>query len=333
MMARMDRFARFSWLVLAYNLAVVLWGAFVRATGSGAGCGSHWPLCNGEILPRAPSVETLIELSHRLTSGLALLLVVGLVVGAFRSRPPRHPARRAALGALAFMLTEAAVGAGLVLFELVAENESMARALFMAVHLVNTFFLIAALALAARAATGGAPLRVRGVHGQGAVGWWLSLGAVVSLAAGVSGAIAALGDTLFPATSLAEALRQDLSPTAHLLVRLRLLHPALAVAASLVLIALALKLPRRRPGPRMASFSRLVLGLVFVQLGAGAVNVLLLAPIWLQLVHLLLADLLWIAFVLLGAEALAAVDAETVETPAGARGARESSAVRRPTAG
>ena len=310
MMRPMDRFARFSWLVLAYSLAVVLWGAFVRASGSGAGCGSHWPLCNGEVVPRAASVETLIELSHRLTSGLALLLVVGLVIGAFRARPPRHPARRAALWSLAFMLTEAAVGAGLVLFELVAENESMARALFMAVHLVNTFFLIAALTLAARAASGGAPFRIRG---QGAVGWWLAAAVVLSLSAGVSGAIAALGDTLFPATSLAEALRQDLSPTAHLLLRLRLLHPALAVATSLVMIALALKLPRRRPGPRVASPARLVLGLVVVQLAAGALNVLLLAPIWLQLVHLLLADLLWIAFVLLGAEALTADVADAAD--------------------
>src|SRR5690349_10435854 len=84
---KMTRFAIFAWSVLAYNLLVVLWGAFVRATGSGAGCGSHWPLCNGVVMPRPERIETIIELGHRLTSGLALIAVVALLVGAFRSYP------------------------------------------------------------------------------------------------------------------------------------------------------------------------------------------------------------------------------------------------------
>src|SRR5688572_20705484 len=104
----MDRFARYSWFTLAYNIAVILWGAFVRASGSGAGCGSHWPLCNGEVLPRAPRIDTVIELTHRVTSGIALLLVVGLVVMAFRRRPRGHPARGAAVATMILMLTEAA---------------------------------------------------------------------------------------------------------------------------------------------------------------------------------------------------------------------------------
>ncbi len=48
-------FSRYAWGVLLWNVLVALWGAYVRATGSGAGCGSHWPTCNGEILPRAPA--------------------------------------------------------------------------------------------------------------------------------------------------------------------------------------------------------------------------------------------------------------------------------------
>ncbi|MFN8454080.1 MAG: COX15/CtaA family protein [Anaerolineae bacterium] len=79
-MVKLDRFAKYVWTVLAYNLAVILWGAFVRASGSGAGCGSHWPLCNGEVIPRTPQMETLVEFTHRLTSGLALLLVIGLTI-------------------------------------------------------------------------------------------------------------------------------------------------------------------------------------------------------------------------------------------------------------
>jgi heme A synthase len=298
----MDRFARFAWIVLAYTLAVILWGAAVRATGSGAGCGSHWPLCNGEMIPRAPGVETVIEYSHRLTSGLAGILSILLVVGAFRTRPRRHPARWAAALSLFFMITEGAVGAGLVLFEMVADNQSMARALWMIAHLLNTFFLLAALALTAHFASGGAPLRLRG---RGALGAWLGLGAAALVLAGMSGAVAALGDTLFPAASLTEALKQDLSTSSHLLIRLRLLHPLIAVGAGILLVVLALRWLREVPAPGVARFARWTVALVFVQLAAGAVNVLLLAPVWLQLVHLLLADLLWIAFLLLGASALA----------------------------
>ena len=203
----MDRLTRFSWFVLAYNLAVILWGAVVRATGSGAGCGNHWPLCNGVVVPRSAAIATLIEFSHRATSGIALILVVALAVAVFRSRPKGHPARLGAVLSVVLIFTEAAVGAGLVLFQLVADNQSMARALFMATHLVNTFLLLAALALTAYWLGGGRRVRL---GGQGAVGSTLAAAFVVMMLVGTSGAIAALGDTLFPAASLADALKQDL---------------------------------------------------------------------------------------------------------------------------
>ena len=304
----MDRFARYSWLTLACNVAVILWGTIVRATGSGAGCGNHWPLCNGEVLPRAPRIETVIEFSHRATSGIALLLVAGLVVLAFRCRPRGHAARKAAVFSMIFMLGEAAVGAALVLFELVADNQSMARAMFMATHLVNTFLLLAALALTSRFAGGGPPFRLRG---GGLLGGGFVLAACGLLVSGVSGAVAALGDTLFPATSLVHALEQDLSPAAHLLIRLRLFHPALAVAAAVIVLMMSLKLLQTHVAPETARFAVWASGLVILQILAGAVNVLLLAPIWLQVFHLLLADLLWISVVLLGASALAVPEAKT----------------------
>src|SRR5512144_707841 len=228
----MTRLARFAWLVLAWNMVVILWGAFVRATGSGAGCGAHWPLCNGEVVPRSPAIETMIEFTHRATSGVALLLVVALVLWIFRARPKGHPARLAAGAALAFILTEAAVGAGLVLFRLVAENEAVARALFMAGHLANTFLLLAALALTAHWCATDAPLKREALARDG---WSFALGAVALLAVGKSGAIAALGDTLYPAQSLLGGLAQDLSATGAMLVRLRLAHPLLALAGALLL--------------------------------------------------------------------------------------------------
>ena len=297
----MMRLAAFARLVLGWNLLVILWGAFVRATGSGAGCGAHWPLCNGEIVPHSPGVEMTIEFAHRATSGIALLLVVLLVLWVFRDRPKGHPARPAAAGSLAFILTEAAVGAALVLFRLVAENESVARALFMAGHLANTFLLLACLALTAHWCTTDEPVR------RGAVarfGWTLGLGAVGLVVVGKSGAVAALGDTLYPARSILGGLAQDVSPTAHVLVQLRVAHPVLALAGVLLVAFGASRVLQATDDARARRLAWTASALALVQLALGLLNVALLAPIWLQIVHLLAADLLWIAFVLLAVRAL-----------------------------
>jgi len=293
------RLMRFAWFVLGYNVAVILWGAYVRATGSGAGCGNHWPLCNGEVVPRAPQVATLIEFSHRFSSGLALIAIAMLVVWIFRACAPGHPARLGAVLSAVLIVTEAAVGAGLVLFQLVADNASMARAMFVAVHLLNTFLLLGALTLTA---------------------WWVSVNVpfagnrtrqaatvvaccVALLIAGASGAIAALGDTLFPSSRLTDALWADLSATSHFLIRLRILHPMLAVAAGLVVLTCAARLARGGPAAARRA-AQMVSTLVIAQFALGLLNVILLAPVWLQLTHLLVADGIWIGVVLLGATAL-----------------------------
>jgi heme A synthase len=294
---KFDRFAKYLWFTLAFNLLVIVWGAYVRASGSGAGCGSHWPLCNGEVIPDSPTVKTIVEFSHRLSSGLALLLVVVALIWAFRVYAPKHPFRRYASVAMFFMLMEAAIGAGLVLFEMVAENKSIARALWMSAHLINTFLLVGTLALMAWVATTGRRFDFRG---QSSINYGFAATIVATLILGVSGAVTALGATLFPVTSLAEGLRQDLSPTAHVLIRLRFYHPFIAVGVSGLLIWTALFVRSRRPGEGARKWSNALIALVLVQLGAGAGNLLLHAPIWLQLVHLLLSDLIWIALLLLG---------------------------------
>lgn len=300
---RLKRFAVYAWAVVAYNLAVILWGAYVRASGSGAGCGSHWPLCNGEVFPRAQQTEMLIEFTHRLMSGAALLLIIGLVVWAFRVFPKRHVVRTGAVLSLIFILTEALIGAGLVLFELVADNDTIARAMFMSVHLANTFVLLAVMSLTAWWAAGGRPLRLRG---QGNVLWLLLVTLLGTLAVAVSGAVTALGDTLFPSNSLAAGLSADFSPTAHLLIRLRLLHPVLAVTVGTIVVLIAVLVSLLRRGDSWTRvYMMAIIALVAAQLGAGLLNVALLAPVWLQLAHLLLADLLWLALVLLSASALA----------------------------
>jgi heme A synthase len=297
--------ATYAWAVLVYNIGVILWGAYVRATGSGAGCGSHWPLCNGVVLPRAPTAATLIAFSHRLTSGLALVSVVVLLAWTLARVPKPHPARTGAGLSVLFMLTEAAVGAGLVLFELVADNASMARALFVAVHLLNTFVLLACITLTAWWLSGGAPIRLEAASRRA---WAIVAICVALLLSSSSGAIAALGDTLYPQGSLSDALQADLSPTSHVLIRLRVFHPMLAASTALVLILYAHRLARGTTAvaSRLAS---VVTGLAGLQIAAGILNVLLLAPVWMQMVHLLIADALWVSVVLLGAAVLSAREA------------------------
>lgn len=298
-----DNFTRYAWFVLGFLILVVLWGAFVRATGSGAGCGSHWPLCNGVVVPRAPRIDTLIELVHRLTSALSGVFVLFMGYWAWRLYPRGHIVRRAAVFSALFVITEGLVGAGLVLFEWVADNESVARAISMAVHLINTFLLLAAVSLTAwwAGAQGDYKLQWRG---QGRTGRLLAGAVVLLLVLGVSGAITALGDTLFPSGTLRAGIAQDFEATAHFLVRLRVYHPIIAVATGIYLWLASTAIATARPNRGALVFSRAIRVLVVVQLIAGMLNILLNVPVWMQLVHLLLADLMWIAVVLLGAATL-----------------------------
>ena len=290
-------------LTLLVNLGVIAWGAYVRASGSGAGCGDHWPTCNGEIIPHAPEIATVIELTHRLTSGVVLLMTVALLIGALRLWPSGSRVRRAAAVTMFFMLAEAGVGAGIVLLKMVGQDDSVGRAVIMAIHLCNTFLLLGATLTTARWA-GGAP----GLDLKGRAGTLGLLGANLALllALGASGAVTALGDTLFPAGSLAEGLQQDLSPTAHLLIRLRVLHPlgAVSVAGFTAVVAIIIGLNAPRPTTRRAA--TVVVALFFAQLCLGVTNLVLLAPTWAQLSHLLVADLVWMSVVWLGLDALSA---------------------------
>jgi cytochrome c oxidase assembly protein subunit 15 len=311
----MTSIARYCRFVLGYNLAVIVWGAYVRASGSGAGCGSHWPSCNGEVVPLGRSAATWIEYSHRVSSGLVLVATAVLVVWAFRAVPRGHSLRRAAVLALIFTLSEAAVGAGLVLFKLVAHDESLARALAISAHLLNTLLLLASLALAVRAAGGfasgkglprpAAPART--VAGFERWRWLFAIALAGAMVLAASGAVAALGDTLFPAASLRQGLAQDMSPASHLLLRLRAIHPFLALALGAYLLYLCQQAAHvGATSRRWANRLRL---LVLGQWAVGLLNLGLLAPTWLQLAHLLLADLVWIALVLLAVETLVAAPA------------------------
>lgn len=290
------RFSQAAWGVLAYNMLVVLWGAFVRATGSGAGCGDRWPLCNGVIVPRAPRIETVIEFTHRATSGLALLGVGALCLWAFRLFPRGHRARTCAALSVVFLFAEALLGAGLVLFQYVEHNASAGRAAYLSAHLMNTQILLAMLTLTAWFGSSPASRAWRGAPK-------LVVAALpAALLVAVSGALAALGDTLYPAASVASGMRQEFSQTAGALLRLRVVHPVLAIAGAAILL-LGAAAAIRSGRMRAVRTGNIAAGLVFLQLAAGAANMALLAPVWMQILHLLVANLLWVALVAMTLEA------------------------------
>lgn len=297
----LSKFARYTWGVLVYNIMVILFGAFVRATGSGAGCGAHWPLCNGVVIPRPERIETLIEFTHRVTSGLVLVLAVVLVVWAWRLYQKGSLIRWSSALVLFFTITEALVGAGLVLFGWVADDDSIARAISMMVHLVNTFLLVGSLAVTAWWVSHEEPAQVK-LSGVPAI--LFLVGFLAMLILGASGAVTALGDTLFPASSLLEGIQQEFSDTAHYLLRLRVFHPAIAVSVGVYLYLattwIRWKHERNDAYLFIEPLTRLLHGLFLVQIILGVVNVALLAPVWMQIVHLLVTNLIWIVFILLG---------------------------------
>ena len=290
---------RFAWGVLAYFIAVIVWGTLVRATGSGNGCGNHWPLCNGTVMQHSPRVDTMIEFTHRITSGLSLFSVVGLLMWTFAATVRGHLARGAAIAAVAFTLVEAILGAFLVKLGLTGTSQSPLRAPYLALHLTNTLLLLAALTLTAHLLgrrEGYLKSSIRLVAPFGAIA-----AIVMVLVVGVTGSLAALGDTLFPASSLAAALAQDFAAGSTWLVRWRWTHPTIAFLASILLIWLLVRAARRTSSWDNRGLSALVLILLVAQYGLGVLDVVLLAPLWLQLTHLLGVDLLWAALVVLTA--------------------------------
>jgi heme a synthase len=292
--------ARLAWLIVAYNIAVILWGAYVRASGSGTGCGSRWPLCNGEILPSTIQSQTLIEFIHRVTSAFSIVIVSFLVVWCWRRTSKGDWPRYSAVCGIVLLFNEALLGALLVLLDHVGRlDRSGAHDLFLCLHFGNTLLLLAGLSLTSRwlSNRGRRFMVVAKPHERIAIG----LGLVCVMATGMTGSLASLGDTIFPAGSLRHALMQDFSSSSHVLLRLRLLHPVAAVMGSIYVLWLLWKFW----GKPDRSIWKLVLAVTLTaQVALGAMNVILLAPVWLQLTHLLVAEVFWILLVLASAELL-----------------------------
>jgi cytochrome c oxidase assembly protein subunit 15 len=305
---KLTRFARYAWFVLAYNLLVIIWGVFLRASKSGDGCGQHWLTCHGEVIPSAPELKTVIEFSHRITSALDGFIVIGLLVWAFRlwkrdKSSKNNLVLKMAIGSFLFVLVEGALGAGLVLTGNTAETLTAARPFWMAGHLITTLILLAFLSLTAWFASGGKPFDFKA---KPKILLLLGLAVVGFLLVGMSGSIAALSSMIFPSETLSEGIAKDFSATSNILLRLRVSHPILSVSVSVYLIFLAgwLKMKAGNLSGVMR-WSNILSVLIIIQIAFGSLTLLTLAPIVMQIGHLLLADLIWISFILMSANFLA----------------------------
>jgi heme a synthase len=281
----------FAWTVLGFFILVVLWGAVVRATGSGGGCGSNWPLCNGDFVPHHPRLATVIEFTHRSTSGICTFLLVALGFWTFAVTERGHRARTAVLWSGFLLVTEAILGAVLVLRHYVENTYSVGRVVTQSIHFTNTMLFMGSLALTAwflsRDSERAEPIRTPR--------WVGVLAVVATLVVGATGSLAALADTLFPSPSLRAGLLADLAAGSPLLVRMRWIHPAAAVVGFVCVLMLA----RTR-----SAVAKIVVGLLVLQFVLGVADVLLLAPTWMQVVHLLGADIYWVALTILAAGAI-----------------------------
>jgi cytochrome c oxidase assembly protein subunit 15 len=292
------RFANFAWGVLAYNILVILWGAYVRVSFSGDGCGAHWPFCNGQVIPQNMGAPMAIEFTHRMMTSIDSVAVIAMSVWAFRTFPRRHVVRLYSVLSLVFLLIEALLGAGLVLLRYVARDQSAGRAWYLSAHLTNTMLLLAVLTVTAWAAYRNTD-RLQITNASRTTIGALPIVVFVS----ITGAIAALGDTLFPASSLSAGMQEDFSSTSSLLLRLRMFHPVVAGLGAAYLIWVAAMVLKRGEAGHAHTAAATVLGLTLFQLAVGVVNLSLLAPVWMQLIHLLMADAVWIAVLLLVLEA------------------------------
>lgn len=297
---KLSGFARYSLFTLVYNLAVILWGVFLRASKSGDGCGKYWLTCHGEVIPSAPAFSTVIEFSHRITTAIAGFVVLGLFIWAFRKFPKGDAVRKAVTWTSAFILMEVAIGAVIVLTGNTAGNDSPERPFVMAAHLMITFGLLASLTLCSWFAVGRPRFNLDVDRRYLVVIGALILGLV---AVGISGSVAALSNLLYaPSTSLAEGIRQDFSSDSPLLIQLRGYHPLMSTAFGVILIV-AMKWFRKQ-APSNGVVRRMTVAipiLVLVQFVSGFVTIVTHAPILMQLLHLFLADVLWISFVILTA--------------------------------
>lgn len=292
------KFVSFAWFVLIYNLAAVAWGVFVRASKSGDGGGTSWPLLDLSHQPMNGPISRLIEGSHRASTALCGVFAIILLVMAYRNFAKGHQARMFATVVFGLTCLEGLVGWALVRFGLVTLNDSVLRVSIMSFHVVSTFILVSAIALCAMSGMGAGRIQLRG---QSAIGWMLGLGVLGLVSLGVSGAISALAHTLMPVKNV---LVEAAKPDAFWMLKLQPLHPYLSLAVGTFFCILAGMLCHLRPSDAVRRASLVMLVAFAFQTMLGLVSIKLAAPIWTQMLHLVAGDVLFVSFVVAAGFAL-----------------------------
>ena len=270
---------------LYLSILSILAGAFVRATGSGDGCGATWPTCKGRIIPALSDTSELIEFSHRSVSGV--LLIVTLIIFAKTRKFQKNSLVRTITNYLTFfVIFEALIGAVIVIFEWVGLNSSLPRIIAVPIHLVNTFGLLGCYAIL---------YKILDENIEEIISMFNKNFIFISslfLLSGATGSIAALADVLFPSASFIEGFLADFDRTSEILTRLRILHPIVSSALSLVLYVYSVRINKKyniRVKPLQT--------LIFVAVFLGFLNVLSNIILPLSILHLAIADFLWISYI------------------------------------
>ena len=270
---------------LLLSIASILAGAFVRATGSGDGCAATWPTCKGKIIPALSDTSELIEFSHRSVSGV--LLVVTLIIFAKTRKDQKDSLVRRVTNYLTFfVIFEALIGAVIVIFEWVGLNSSLPRIIAVPIHLINTFGLLGSYAILYKILQDDLQ-NIKNMFNKNFL-----LISSLFLLSGATGSITALADVLFPSASFVEGFLADFDRTSEVLTRLRILHPIISSTLSIVLYVYATGI-RKKYNVSVKPLQTLILIAVFL----GVINVLSNIVLPLSILHLAIADFLWISYI------------------------------------
>jgi len=290
------RYRLFVWALVAFTVVVILSGDIVQATESGAGCGEHWPRCDGSLIPAIGDAHTAVEFTHRMVTTILSLGFIVMVIAARRLFGRGHLVWRTALAATGILIIEILLGAALVLFGWVEEDASWGRVFADSFHVVNTFMLVGAVALVAHFAAGHRGFRVDTSLRRDR---YLLFAVVIVVAVAITGTLNSLADTLY----FSDQVDVDETPIAALLVTIRGIHPAVAIGGGVIALYLVHQVSARQPG-QAENLGMAIQGVIALQFLVGIFNIVLLTPLETQIVHLTLADALWLLLLIFSAHTL-----------------------------
>ncbi len=270
---------------LILSIFSIIAGAVVRATGSGDGCGSSWPTCNGRVIPSLNSASEQIEFSHRAISGLLLIVTIAIFIKSFNNSVTSL--QKKVINYLTFfVILEALIGAVIVLYEWVGMNSSIPRIAAVPLHLVNTFGLLAMYTIIFKL-TQNPEIKISNLIDRK-----FKIITFLFILTGATGSIAALADVLFPSESFIAGIVEDFDSTSEILTRLRVLHPIVSTVLSFVLFN-----ESKRLEDKFNLKTNQIKILVIIGVTLGVLNIFININIFLSVVHLLVADLLWITYI------------------------------------